>query len=431
MELFNKLGNEIEDLWRDKNYSEELFPAIAANALKRADLPAKVSAWEVVEWALRQAELPKQKDVHARFADPPITLFSAPRFYIDVYFWLDATTAIHQHGFCGAFQVLLGSSIHSWYQFTRTEAINTFTELGDMNLKLCELLEVGNVQEIWAGRQYIHSLFHLDQPSVTIVVRTEKSPLFLPQFSYHKPYLAVDPFFEDDTTTKKLQIVTALLRSKHTQADVLIAKLLETSDFQTTFSILSTVHGGLQSNQLEQLFNLAAPEQRFNSFLAIARERHGEKAEIFTKVFEHREMQNDIVRKRGYVTDAEHRFFFALLLNVEGKERIFSFIKQRFPDADPLEKILDWTFDLSRTRVVGTNIPNALGVPDFDDLDLLVLEKLLRDQTDDEIRAAVRADYPPEKLENVLGQLDARLGKVREAVIFQPLLSEPPAVAGD
>ena len=299
-----------------------------------------------------------------------------------------------------------------------------------MNLKLCELLEVGDVEEIWAGRQYIHSLFHLDQPSVTIVVRTEKSPLFLPQFSYHKPYLAVDPFFEDDTTTKKLQIVTALLRSKHTQADVLIAKLLETSDFQTTFSILSTVHGGLQSNQLEQLFNLAAPEQRFNSFLAIARERHGEKAEIFTKVFEHREMQNDIVRKRGYVTDAEHRFFFALLLNVEGKERIFSFIKQRFPDADPLEKILDWTFDLSRTRVVGTNIPNALGVPDFDDLDLLVLEKLLRDQTDDEIRAAVRADYPPEKLENVLGQLDARLGKVREAVIFQPLLSEPPAVAG-
>jgi hypothetical protein len=53
-----------------------------------------------------------------------------------------------------------------------------------MSLKVCELLNVGDVQEIQAGRQYIHSLFHLDQPSATIVIRTEKSPLYLPQFAY-------------------------------------------------------------------------------------------------------------------------------------------------------------------------------------------------------------------------------------------------------
>ncbi len=103
MELFTKLGKEIEDIWRDANYNEELFPAIAADALRKAGLPAKVSAWEIVEWTLLQDELPRQKDVHANFGDPPITLFVAPRFYIDAYFWIDGTTAIHQHGFCGAF----------------------------------------------------------------------------------------------------------------------------------------------------------------------------------------------------------------------------------------------------------------------------------------------------------------------------------------
>lgn len=419
MELFNKLGNEIENLWRNKNYNEELFPAIAADALKRADLPAKVSAWEVVEWALQQAELPKQKDVHARFADPPITLYSAPRFYIDVYFWLDATTAIHQHGFCGAFQVLLGSSIHSWYEFERREAVNSFTETGNMNLKLCELLEVGDVQEIWAGRQYIHSLFHLDQPSVTIVVRTEKSPLFLPQFSYHKPYFAVDPFFEDDTTIKKLQIITALLRSRHAEADTMISELLESSDFQTSFSILSRVHGNVQSNQLEKLFDLPAPEERFKKFLEIVRNRHGEKGEIFTKVFEHREMQNDIVRKRSYVTDAEHRFFFALLLNVESREQIFSLVKQRFPASDPLEKVLDWVFDLSRTRVVGANTPNALGVPDFDELEMFILENLLKDKTGEEIKKA----YSEENPNSEPAAVTEAIAKVRNVVIFRPLLA--------
>ena len=108
--------------------------------------------------------------------------------------------------------MLLGSSIHSWYEFDRTESVNSFLETGEMSLKVCELLKVGDVQEIRAGRQYIHSLFHLDQPSATIVVRTDRSPLHLPQFSYHKPYIALDPFFEHQTTTKKIQSLVPFSR---------------------------------------------------------------------------------------------------------------------------------------------------------------------------------------------------------------------------
>lgn len=425
MDLFRELGEEIESLWRDKNYNEEIFPEIAADALKRAGLPSKVSAWDIVEWTLRQNELPPQKDIPAKFGDPPITLFVAPRFYIDVYFWFDGTTAIHQHSFCGAFQVLLGSSIHSWYEFERREAINSFTETGEMTLKVCELLTVGDVQEIWAGRRYVHSLFHLDQPSVTIVVRTEKSPMFLPQFSYHKPFLAIDPFFQHDTTTKKTQTLTALFRSKHPDTDRVINELLDASDFQTSFSILSTVHHFLQSNQLDQLFSLSGSAERFRGFLETVRRRHGEKGDIFEAVFEHFERQNALVRRRGFVTDPEHRFFFALLLNVDGKERIFSLIKQRFPDADPLEKILDWTFDLAQTRVLGIDTPNALGITDFGEVEMFLLENLLKEKTDVEMREMIRMDYPAEKAEGVLAEFDARLAKIKGSVIFQPLLTAP------
>ena len=150
MELFERLGTEIEDSWRVQNYNEDVFPQIAAEALKRADLSSKVSAWEVIEWTLGQSLLPPQMDPGAHFGNPPITLFVAPRFYIDVYFWLEGTTQIHQHSFCGAFQVLLGSSIHSWYEFERTESVNTYLETGEMSLKVCELLKVGDVQPIVA-----------------------------------------------------------------------------------------------------------------------------------------------------------------------------------------------------------------------------------------------------------------------------------------
>ena len=164
MEAFQQLGAEIESLWLAQNYSEEALPAIAADALKRADLPSKLSAWDVVDWSLKQTRLPPQHDVHGKFGDPPITIYAGSRFNIDLYFWFEGTTAIHQHGFCGAFQVLLGSSIHSWYEFDLREKVNTFFEIGDIRLKVCEILEVGDVQEIWGGRQYIHSLFHLDRP---------------------------------------------------------------------------------------------------------------------------------------------------------------------------------------------------------------------------------------------------------------------------
>lgn len=420
MKIFQHLGESIENLWRDLDYNEEVFPALAAEALKKADLPSKVSTWEIVEWTLGQSELPRQKDPRASFAEPPITLFVAPRFYIDAYFWLEGTTSIHQHGFCGAFQVLLGSSIHSWYEFDKRESVNSFLEIGDMRLKICQLLSVGDVQEIFPGRQYVHALFHLDQPSVTIVVRTDKSPLFLPQFSYYKPSLAADPFYEHETTSRKQQTIVALFRSKHPDTDRMIAELLKRSDLHTSFLILGTVRDWLKGDRMDDLFGTSGQIGRFKELLSITRERHGEKGDELARVFERQAMQDEILKRRQVVIDPEHRFFLALLLNVDGKENIFHLISQRFADTDPVEKVLDWTLDLSQTRVVGASAQNALGIEGFDSLDLQLLEYLLRGVDEADMPARLREE---ETAEELVGQLNARLIKLRSAPIFKPLFA--------
>ena len=422
MELFTVLGKTIETLWADVNYDEERFPDIAAQALKEASLPEKVTAWEVISWTLGQTFLPEQKDLPGRFGDPPITLYNSPRFHIDTYFWLEGTTSIHQHAFCGAFQVLQGSSIHSWYDFDRKEKVNSFTEIGDINLKNCAILSVGDVQEIWAGRQYIHSLFHLDQPSVTIVVRTHKSPLFLPQFDYRKPFYAVDPFFEDHNMVKKMQCISALVRSKHPDVDKHIVQMLEQADFQTTFNILATVRGYVHGNQLDRMFDLDSPKDRFASFMDIVKKRHGELSYVFSKVFAHSDKQNEIINRRHYITDVEHRFFLALLLNVEGKENIFSLIKERF-EGDPMDKLLDWVFDLSQTRVMGTNVPNALGIEDFDDFDLFILENLLNDKSEDQFSEAFTKEYPNDDMAEFEKTRPSRTEKLQQSVLLKPLLA--------
>ncbi len=418
IEIFQQLGRELEDRWRAANYNESELPAMAADALRRADIPSKVELWQVAEWALDQYELPRQRDVNANFADPPLTVFSGLRFHIDVYFWFEATTAIHQHGFCGAFQVLHGSSIHSWYEFEKTRTINKFAEIGTMSLKICELLTVGDVQEIAAGRYYIHSLFHLERPSATIVVRTDRSPLHLPQYSYQRPHLAIDPFFEHETVTKKMQLATAMIRADHEDADRLIGGWLERCDFHTTYQILSNLRHMLRSNQVEEMFGLTKAQTRFSNFVDLAEKYHG--SDIFRPIFDHQDKLDLIVRQRQVVSDPEQRFFLALLLNVAGRENIYRLIKQRFPDAEPQEKVLDWTYDLANTRIAGDERTNALGIAGFDDTDLYVLEQVINGRSGDEIEAAFRSEHGEPTAAHALAEKEQR---IRESIIFQPLLT--------
>ena len=139
---------------------------------------------------------------------------------------------------------------------------------------------------------------------------------------------------------------------------------------------------------------------------------------MLSSVFEHSDRLDHIVRRRGVATDPEHRFFLALLLNVEGRERILSLITQRFPDADPVEKILDWTFDLAQTRIFGLENSNALGVADFDDAEMFVLEHLLKGKSNDELTAEYLNSNPGNE-----AAVTSALQKVRDAIIFRPLLS--------
>ena len=314
----------------------------------------------------------------------------------------------------------MGSSIHSWHEFECREAINTFCEIGDMSLKVCELLEIGAVQEIRAGKQYIHSLFHLEQPSATIVVRTDRSPLHLPQYEYFKPGLAIDTFFKQPTTTKKLQALSALFRAKHADADRIAADLLRRSDLQTSFTILSDIRALLKSDRISHLFKLAVPKERFSEVLKLVRDRHGASAEVLTAVFEEFDVVDELVNRRAYVTQPEHRFFLALLLNLDNRERIFSLIKQRYADADPIKKILDWVFDLSQTRVFGIEAANALGVPDFGEPEMVALENLLHGKPDDEIAAIFASENP----DSEPGIITSAMAKIRGSVVFRPLLVE-------
>ena len=422
MEEFQKLGALVEGRWKDQNYNEQLFPDIAAQALVESDLPARVDPWKIISWVHTTAALPEQQDVEGRFGNPPVTLFSGPRFYIDVYYWLDGTTSIHQHAFSGAFQVLLGSSIHSSYTFREDHVINEHFSVGELALNNVQLLKKQDVRTIKPGRQFIHSLFHLDRPSATITIRTAATPSAAVQYEYRKPYFALNPFFRNASLAKKQQTVGLLLGMKHKDADAMISDLVCAADFHTAYFVLSETFHHLKSNQMEALFGLSIGQDRFNAILERCRSVHGEITERILPVLEEQERQQAIIRRRATITGDEHRFFLALLLNVPSREKILQLVKQRLPEQDPVETILDWVDELSRIRELGSKEANVLGIEGFDEFYSFVLEELLRGHSAKDIKSNAARQYPNEQANSLTERLETTSKKLRSAQLFKSIL---------
>lgn len=418
MQLFQELGELIERRWRKENYSEQLFPELAAQALTESNLPAQVDPWEIIRWVQGATALPDQKDAEGRFGDPPITLFAGPRFYVDVYFWLDGTTSIHQHAFTGAFQVLLGSSIHSRYSFNEKQTLSEHFSIGELKLEEVQLLQKNDVRLIQPGRNFIHSLFHLDRPSATITVRTEHTPSAALQWDYRKPYFATNPFFRNQVMAKKLQTIGLLLGMKHKDADAMIGDLICSSDFHTAYFALEAFFHAVKNSQMDSLFGLSTGDDRFNAMLERARGAHGGLVDLISAVFDEQVRQQNIVMRRGSITSEEHRFFLALLLNVPSREKILELVKQRYPETDPVEKILDWVEELSQTRVLGSKEPNALGIEGFDDDYVFVLEQLLRGKSIAEIRRLIQTEAF-QRFAALGDKLDTLAGTLQNSTLFK------------
>jgi hypothetical protein len=429
MQFFRDLGSLVEQRWRDHNYDEEVFPDIAAEALAETAPVERVDPWDIIRWLNRTTQLPEQRDVDGKFGNPPITLYDGQRFYIDVYYWLDGTTTIHQHAFCGAFQVLLGSSILSQYGFEESRRVNAHFSVGQITLDNVELLEKGDIRNILPGKKYIHSLFHLDRPSATVIIRTRHTHTGSPQYSYHKPYFAIDPFFKSAALIKRAQSASLLLSMRHPESDDLIGELLSRSDFQTAFAILDLAYNHLAGDHLERAFGLSSGQERFDALFEIARRRHGELVNLVLPVLDEARRQNSLVQRRGQITSNEHRFFLALLLNVPDRVRMLDLVRERFADREPVDVITDWVYELANTKVMGSAEPNVLGIDDFDDDYLLVFECLLEGLTVEQTKTRVEQEYPNAQAEGAAGRTEQLYNAIVNSALFKPIFLGSP-VAG-
>jgi hypothetical protein len=343
--FFVDLGRRVRERWQAADFSLAAFPGLAQAALEETPPAKRVDLTALTRAFLRDDEQPFQ--TASGFGQPELVVFDDPRFYIQLLFWLDGTTQIHQHEFSGAFHVLQGSSLHAEFVFANVRPVTAHFRLGDLQLTGTELLETGRTVPITSGAGSIHSLFHLETPSVTVVVRTHSDPGTGPQFTYLPPHVAVDPFFSDALTTRRLQLLDVLDRTGAEDYGEVVRGMVAELDYERGFFTLQNCLGALRERgEWEETWSVFA-------------EKHGALAAYAAPTLEEIVWRDRLVHLRSSIEDADHRFFLALLLNVSQSSDLLRLVAGRFP-GDPVTTVLGWAEELSESSDAGTWILDAV-----------------------------------------------------------------------
>ena len=429
-ELFQRLGDAIFGVFRQANQDERKFPDIAAAALAAADLPEDFNIHEIASF-LRTTCIPQQPNL--RFSDLAPVVYRCDAFYIEMLIWTNSTTIIHQHSFAGAFRVLVGGSLHAKYAFTAKQRMSSLLLVGESHLRNLEELRPGHVRRIVPGADgLLHSLFHLVEPSVTLVVRTHTLPWARPQYALLRPRLLYAPLvLETDATVKLFGRAGAVaLRIDPSEAVKLLLQQLPLLDFPRTFMIT--------------MQNLAMLQQEsvLNDLVAAVRHRHGRLAEHLLELAQEEMREDAISGTRRVIVDPELRYFLALLLNAPSQQVIFEQLQGRFPNADPYELCARWLLrlseeesaaqaflDLAQKAQLGSyrlagKLSRILPCRGTEPESVELIRGVLKGQPPEQILASLKARFDPKHIDAQSASIVQAYDDLKQLPELQPLMAQ-------
>lgn len=361
---FEKLGRTVLERWREQNFSLEVFPELSRLAIEEAPPSENLNIEEMIHEFLFNDDQPFQSE--SGFGQPELIAFNDPRFYIQILFWLEGTTEIHQHEFSGAFHVMGGSSVHSEFDFVGARSVTPHIRTGDLRVKRIELLETGRTVPITSGRDCIHSLFHLDTPSITVVIRTHHDPGTGPQYNYLPPHIAINPLHADSLTARRKQLLDVLETIDDPDYGTHVNEMMSRLDFERGFNMLR--HAMPRLKELDE----------WDEVLATFQNKHGELALGVPDTLAECLRRETISQMRHFIVNPEHRFFLALLMNVQNRADIFALVTRRFPGSSPIDTILGWAEEFVEPNDFGITLLDA-AFPETPDIDFEVQSRLLID----------------------------------------------------
>lgn len=401
---FQSLGDRVERAWVRHSYNEEVFTRLAQDALEKDPPSASVTVSDIVDWVFSPIQPFRQPGYRDLFGQPPVMVYQGPRFYIEALFWFAGTTSIHEHGFSGAFSVLAGSSVHSHWRFTPERTISSRMLCGRLERVKTEILRPGGIRPIHAGDRLIHQLFHLELPSVTVVVRTYEDRPHLPQYNYLPPGLAVDPEDHDQQRSRRLILLRNMAKGHLDGLGDYARRMIETCDLANVYHLFS----GLTRTEVDK--------ELLAELYAAARERHGDVIDLFREVCDGERRNRVAVTRRAKVSDPEARFLLALLMLMPDRDSIFETVRLQYP-GEPLATIESWLPRMSGKDVIGF---------EYEGPNRFVFRALVEGLDEEALLRRAQAELPEDPHASQPGWLLEQARRMAGSDLFHPLFSESP-----
>jgi hypothetical protein len=315
VKFFEDLASDLNSAWMKRARDERVFPELAHRTIERFAPASNISPDDLFRWVVDTDQLPGQFDLRSNFGNFALTVATRDGFHIDALVWTDSTTSIHQHGFSGAFHVLHGSSLHTLWSFQESRRWSDRLKNGQLTVRSTEWLRTGSTRPILPGAEGVHSLFHLEAPSITIVVRTPSSAEASPQLSYERSGLAYDPHFELARIEKIRQLLCLLWASEHPQRMALSESALCGVDAHSAARIVSSIRQQTPPGTQARLIDMLAV-------------RDTELAALLRETISCRERDRVLIELRRQTRSPRHRMLLALLLNLPDRASIDAVVRQ-------------------------------------------------------------------------------------------------------
>jgi hypothetical protein len=328
MDVFARLGAAVERSWLRAGHRLARLPALAAAELGAFD----ARGLDPIALAERYARTARPPQLPVPFGDAQVTVWRGQHVLVQLIYWLDHTTPIHQHGFAGAFRVLTGASLHTTYEF-EPETTGTAFRVGVLARRSQDILEPGDVREIGPGGALIHNLNHLVFPSVTLTIRTPFLRALSPQWVYHPPGVAVDPQAFDATLRARTRLFEACLQLDRRRA-VRAATSIIDDGLAASWSVLETAATRAAERELVAVIN-------------IVRRRHRAHGRVLADAIDKLRARSRLVALRRTVRSRPHRTFLALLADGADAPTIIDAIRRLYPGRPPTERIETWLVELA------------------------------------------------------------------------------------
>lgn len=338
--MINEVASLIDEEWKKCDYSCYKFPDVVMRKTGSYNFADEFKFSDII--TMLQDTNVRNVQIVSEFSDLHFKLFDNGKFYIEILNWWNRDTSIHDHGFSGVLFQLSGTGFNAIYTYEEEECISQHLRVGKIGLSTVQLSQKGDVRVIPSGREEKHAVLHIEQPTISLIIRTHPVIDLSPQLNYFPPYLLMDHSAIDNVFNKEIKFFQLLFLQNQELAKSKILEAMGAASMTQCFWYLMKLSNIILSPSHIDMLSIFINQSNTDSERKL-------KEKLITSTVARKSSQYIIDEVKPLFQDRSTRLFLAGLAasyNIQEKQKIFS--------------ILNIDYDLSRITSIKNQLPEGV-----------------------------------------------------------------------